>query len=197
MIWTNAPHADWCGSASLLATLPDRRAGQSRGTSIVMMEAAEYGKGDHLTSQRCSMSPAGRTLVQALVGPGMIEVANVFGEHREQMAPAQNDDVIETLTTHAAEEALTGGIHIWRSNGGLNDLRPEGLGSAVEVGAELAVPVADDETRSVTEWRNIAELLRSPLLGGSPRCRDVHDFARAKIDDEEGEDGPEPNVVGL
>jgi hypothetical protein len=25
----------------------------------------------------------------------------------------------------------------------------------------------------------------------------VHDFARAKIDDEEGEDGPEPDVVSL
>src|SRR5450432_1093570 len=134
-----------------------------------MMEAAEYGKGDHLTSQRCSMSPAGRTLVQALVGPGMIEVANVFGEHREQIALAQDDDVIETLASHAAEEALTRGIHVWRAHGGLDDPRSEGLGSAVEFGAELAVSVADDETRSLAERRSIAELLRRPLLGGSSR----------------------------
>jgi hypothetical protein len=36
-----------------------RRAFQSRGTSIVMMEAAEYGKGDHLASQRCWAGTAG------------------------------------------------------------------------------------------------------------------------------------------
>jgi hypothetical protein len=33
-------------------------------------------------------------LVQALMGPGTIEMANVFGEHCEQMALAQDDDVI-------------------------------------------------------------------------------------------------------
>ena len=136
-------------------------------------------------------------MVQGLVRPGMIEVADVFGEHFEQVALTQDDDVIETLTTHATEEALTGGIHIWRSHGGLDDPRPEGLGSAVEVGAELAVPVADDETRSLAERRGIAHLLRCPLLGGSPRHRHVHDFARAEIDDQEGEDGPEPDVVNL
>jgi hypothetical protein len=33
-----------------------------------------------------------------------IEIANVLGEHREQMALAQDDDVIETLAAHAAEK---------------------------------------------------------------------------------------------
>src|SRR5665213_692382 len=131
------------------------------------------------------------------MGPGLIEIANVLGEHCEQMALAQDDDVIETLTTHATEEALTGGIHIWRAHAGLDDPRPEGLGRAVEVGTELAAPVADDELGPDAERRSIAELLRRPLLGGSPRRRDVHDFARPDIDDEKGEDGPKPDVVGL
>ena len=99
----------------------------------------------------------------------MIEIANVFGEHREQMALAQDDDVIETLPAYAAEEALTGGIHIWRAHGGLDDPRSEGLGSPVGFGAELAVPITDEESRSLPERRSIAELLRRPLLGGSSR----------------------------
>src|SRR5665213_2142069 len=73
--------------------------------------------------------------------------------------------------------------------------RPEGSSSAVEVDAELVVPIANNETRSLAERRAVAELLRCPLLGGSPRYGHVHDFARAEIDDEEGEDGPEPDVV--
>jgi hypothetical protein len=39
------------------------------------------------------------------MGTGMIEIADVLGEHFEQMALAQDDDVIETFTTHATEEA--------------------------------------------------------------------------------------------
>src|SRR5450631_2723135 len=131
------------------------------------------------------------------MGPGLIEIANVVGEHCEQMALAQDDDVIETLPAYAAEEALTGGIHIWRAHGGLDDPRSEGLGSEIEFGAELAVPIADDELGPDAERRSIAELLRRPLLGGSPCRRDVHDFARPDIDDEKGEDWPKPDVVGL
>ena len=74
------------------------------------------------------------------MGTGMIEIADVLGDHFEQMALAQDDDVIETLTTHAAEEALTRGIHVWRAHGGLDDPRAEGLGSAVEVRSELCSP---------------------------------------------------------
>ena len=59
--------------------------------------------------------------------------------------------------------------------------RPEGLSSAVEVDAELVVPIANNETRSLAERRAVAELLRCLLLGGSPRYGHVHDFARAEI----------------
>jgi hypothetical protein len=126
--------------------------------------------------------------------PGVIEMANVVGEHGERMALAQDDDVIETLASHAAEDAFTSRVHVGRTHGGLDDPRSEGLGSEIEFGAELAVPIADDERGPAAERRSIAELLRRPLLGGSPRYRDVHDFARPDIDDEKGEDGPEPHA---
>ena len=38
-----------------------------------------------------------RPLSKALVGPGMIEIANVLDEHCEQMVLAPDDDVIEGL----------------------------------------------------------------------------------------------------
>src|SRR5450432_3227234 len=103
------------------------------------------------------------------MGPRLIEIANVLGEHCEEMALAQDDDVIETLASHAAEEALTSGIHVWRTHGGLDDPRSEGLGSEIEFGAELAVPIADDELGPDAERSRIAELLRRPLLTGSSR----------------------------
>ena len=36
--------------------------------------------------------------------PGLIEMANVFGAHCELMGLAQDGDVVETFTAHAAEE---------------------------------------------------------------------------------------------
>src|SRR5450755_1598565 len=96
--------------------------------------------------------------------PRTIEVANVLGKHREQVALAQDDHVIETFTPHATEEALACGIHVWRAHRSLDAPRPEGSSSAVEVDAELVVPIANNETRSLAERRAVAELLRCPLL---------------------------------
>ena len=87
--------------------------------------------------------------------------------------------MVQTFAPHAPEKSLTDGVHVRRPDGSLDDPRSEGLGGAVEVGAELTVPVADDETRSFAERRCSANLLGSPLLAGSPRYRHVHDFARS------------------
>jgi len=53
-----------------------------------MVEAAEHRKA--ITSRATSLGEScGRILVQALMGPGAIEIADVLGEHSEQMALAQ------------------------------------------------------------------------------------------------------------
>ena len=80
---------------------------QSRGTSIVMMEAAKYGKRDHLASERWSPRTAGEALAHALLWSGAIEMADVLGEHCEQMALAQDDNVIAASGPSSSSETTT------------------------------------------------------------------------------------------
>jgi hypothetical protein len=66
-----------------------------------------------------------------------------------------------------------------------------------EVGAELAVVVANDELGPDAEGRRLPELLRRPLRRWVPRYPDMHDLFGVDVDDEERKDRPEPDVVGL
>src|SRR5450432_3110654 len=172
---------------------------RSRRSPVVVMKPAEHGEGDDLpgTGWRGPSHRGQGALTQTLMRADAIKIANVLRQSREEVALVQDDHVVQAFAPHAPEKSLTDGVHVRRPDGSLDDPRSEGLGGAVEVGAELTVPVADDETRSFAERRCRAKLLGSPLLAGSPRYRHVHDFARSDIDDEKGEDWPKPDVVGL
>ncbi len=70
-------------------------------------------------------------------------------------------------------------------------------GVTVEVGAELAVIVANHELRRDAEGRGFSKLLGCPLCGRVSRDASVSDSLGVGIQDEEGEDRLKPNVVGL
>ena len=106
------------------------------------------------------------------MGPRIIEVANVLGEYGEQLALGQDDQVVDALAAYAAEKALAGRVHVRRMHRGLDDPRPETLGSAIEISSEFVVSVADEESRTLSERCRIAKLLSGPLLSWSPRYRD-------------------------
>lgn len=112
------------------------------------------------------------------------------------MALAQNDDVIQALSTHTADEALGNGIHV-RCAKSSPDHASSGGSGAVERSPELAVSISKDESRAFAEGRRVANLLSCP--GGRWPAGNVNanDGPRTDIDDEEGEDRPEPDVVGL
>jgi len=74
---------------------------------------------------------------------------------------------------------------------------PRALRHAIEVRSELVVAVANEDLRALSERRRVAQLLRGPLLGGRARYRNVDDAPGVHVDDEEGEDRTEPDVVGL
>ena len=82
-------------------------------------------------------------------------------------------------------------------NGRSNSADASALRGMVEVSAELAVVVADDELGPDAEWCGFSELLRRPLRGWVPRYPDMHDVFGVDVDDEERKDRPEPDVVGL
>lgn len=129
---------------------------------------------------------------------GAVEVGEaVLVQHAQHVLFVKDEDVIEALASHAAEEALTDGVDQRGTHRGANDSRASALGNSVELGAELVVTIADDELRSIAESRRVAELLSGPRLSGGPRHAAVHHALGVDVDDEEREDRPEPDVVRL
>ena len=129
------------------------------------------------------------------LGSRFIEVANVLGEDREYLSLTQDDHLIKALALHATEEAFAGHVHVRRVHRGLDHSNPEGTSSAVEVRAELVIPVANKESRSLAKGRGIPESLRGPRGRGRARDGHVHDLARSEIDDEKGECRPGTDTV--
>lgn len=83
------------------------------------------------------------------------------------------------------------------SYGCLEDADARALGDAVELTAKLGITVADDELGTLTKGRELAELPSSPRLAGLARHANVHDLFAVRVDDEEGEQWPEPDVIDL
>jgi hypothetical protein len=138
------------------------------------------------------------SLPNSLVRACEVEIAEaVLLQHVLEVPLAEDHDVIETVAPDAAEKSLANRIHE-RSL----DRRPKNVDAgtgrgATEIGAELAVVVADDELGSSAEGRGLTELLRRPLRGRVPRDADVHEALGVDVDDEEREDRTKPNVIRL
>ena len=171
----------------------------SGGGAVAMVQPSENRDGDDLA--RIGADPLRRrgrdTLTQSLVRPHRPVIANVLREHGLQVTLTQNDDVIEGLSAYTSKKALARRIHERRLDGRANDANASPLRHAVEVGAVLVVPVADDELRAVTERRDVTQLLSRPGFGRTPCDSDADHLLRVDVDDEEREERTEPDVVGL
>jgi hypothetical protein len=99
-------------------------------------------------SFRGGQRAAGHELFDALVKTGFVEVAAVFDQDLVQVPFTEHDDMIQALPPDAAEEALTHSIRAWCADGGLDHSRADPPGRAVEVWAELVIPIPDDEPRT-------------------------------------------------
>ena len=89
------------------------------------------------------------------------------------MILAEDEQVVEALGAHAAQEALAERVRVRRSDGRAQDLDAGRLSHAVESRAELVVVVADQEARALTPRRRLAELLGHPRVEGervTPTC---------------------------
>ena len=112
----------WLLRASALSSRPP----------VLVMESAERWNGnDRSTTGRvCSARWNRYALLEPLVRAAPIEMGDPFIEHGHQVRFAQDDDVIQTLTSRAPDEALVGRVHQWRP-----DCRPSGCPAS---GARLA-----------------------------------------------------------
>ena len=103
--------------------------------------------------------------------------------------------MVEALAPHRAEEPLTSSVDQRRAYRALDDSGAGSASYAIEVHAELAVSVTDDELRAFAEWSRVAELLRHPSRSGGARNAHLNDALRVHVHDEEREDGQKPQVA--
>ncbi len=103
---------------------------------------------------------------------------DVLLEHTEHVALAEDKDVIETLAPQAAEIAFAHSIGLRCSHRCAQDLDTPRLRNPVELAAELAVVVADQQSRALLERGRLAELLGRPHARRRAGDSDVHDLSR-------------------
>lgn len=90
----------------------------SRGPAIVVVEAVQDGKRGNLAAPSSGRRRTrGDELIDPLMRACLIEVAAVLDEHREQVAFAENEDVVEALPSHAPEKAFADRVRARSPNG--------------------------------------------------------------------------------
>jgi hypothetical protein len=161
------------------------------------METAEHRNRDDLASvvvvHRAIRSPLPNTLMRSR----RVEVVDILPGDSFQVLVVEEEHVVKGLAPQAADKSFAAGIHVWGPDRRLDYPRTGAFGDAVECGAELLVAVSNQKSRRQAFRGRVPQLLRRPLLGRVPRGRDVHDLARALIHQEEEEQRPEEQVVGL
>jgi hypothetical protein len=132
-------------------------------------------------------------LVDALMRSAFIEVVHVLSENAPQVSFTENQNVIEALSSEAAEEPFYARVHVRVQTE--DDLDVGAFRDVVEPRAELAVVIPNDESRRVVEG-GVAELLRGPLLRGVVGHGLVDDLSGVVFDDDESEALTEEGASG-
>ena len=101
-----------------------------------MVQPAEHGHlNDRTGGRRMTESPRS-ILAQRLVKTSIVEIGNVLGKDRGQVAFIEHYNLIETLSTYTAKKPLAHSVHVRSANCGLDDASADGSGRAIELGAE-------------------------------------------------------------
>jgi len=139
----------------VLATTP---IAGSRCGAIVMVKPAEHRYADDTCriSSRFEHALHGNSLPNSLMRPREVEVAEAaLPDYSLEVALAQDDHVIEALAADAPKESFAHGVHERSSHGRPKNAHAGVLCGALEVGAELAVVVANDQLRCHAEGRGL------------------------------------------
>ena len=125
---------------------------------------------------------------------GLIEVLDIGTQDTMQLLLLQDEQVIETLATHAAQKAFTDGIGPWCVIRCFQDLDAAGCGHARETGSELGITITDEILRTLTIGGGEPSLLCGPSVRGTSRHADMDHAARVQFDNEEGEKRTEEKI---
>ncbi len=95
----------------------------------------------------------GRRLAQALVRSVPVVVRGVLAQYPRQVALADDEEMVEALAPHAAQEALAHGVRPRGAVGRAQDLNAARLSDPGEGRPELAVVVPDQVVLAVWDIR--------------------------------------------
>lgn len=109
---------------------------------------------------------------------------------------AEDEDVIEQLTSERADEPFGERVHVGRTRRRPQDAGADAFEGGRERAAEFSVAIADEDLWALIHGR-VAGLLRAPRIRRSVGHRGVNDLSPPEVQEEESEDLSEPDVVGL
>jgi len=106
----------------------------------------------------------------------------------------QDEQMVEALTSHTTQEALTDGIGTRGLIRRFENLDATCLGNPREGHAKLAIIITDEILRALAIRGSFPKLLSGPRVGGRSRDTHVDHFARVQFDDEEGKQRTEEEI---
>lgn len=126
--------------------------------------------------------------------PGLVEVLYISTQDTMQLLLLQDEQVIETLVTHAANKPFTDGIGPWCVIWRFEYLDAAGCGHARETGSKVAITIANEIFRRLSIGGCLSQLLCGPGIGRRASDTYMDHSARVQFDDEEGEQRTEEEV---
>jgi len=144
--------------------------------------------------------PFWNLLFEALMRSGSIEVLDIGMQDTMQLLLLEDEKVIETLSTHAAQKPFTDCIGSWCVVRRGEHLDAAGCGYASETGSKFVITIANELVRRLSIGSRLPQLLGCPGVGRrSWRFVDTHmdDFTRLHIDHEVGKQRAKEEVCDL
>lgn len=162
------------------------------------MQPSQDGQGEDLASRPIGRArftiPLWDLLPDSLMRSGLIEVLDIGTQDTLQLFLLEEEQVIETLSPHAAQEALTDRIGTWGVIRCFQDRDGTRLGNPREGHAKLAIGITDEVLQTHAIGGGLPQLLRGPRIGGRSCDADVDHSARVQFDDEKGQERTEEKV---
>ncbi len=177
---------------------------RSSASAVIVVQSTQDGEGEDLTTiviwrDRLTM-PFWNLLFEALMRSSSIEVLDIGMQDTMQLLLQEDEKVIETLSTHAAQKPFTDRIGSWWVVRRGEHLDAAGCGYASETGSKFAITIANEIVRRLSIGSRLPQLLGGPGVGRrSWRCVDTHmdDFTKLHIDNEEGKQRAKEEVCDL
>ncbi len=166
------------------------------GTTVVVVEATKY-RNSLDAALQLRRPRNGLPLVETLVRTGLVVEAHKFGDESAEMPFANNQNMVEQLTSQGFHEALGECVHVGCTDGAAHDASTGCRENPMKDRAELRIVIADQYLRRPPIERDVARLLRATRVRRSVRYRCVNNHSTFQINEEENEDLTKKRIIGL